>query len=220
MKLGADDSVLADDRGQRPAVIGARQHVSLIGRIEVIGVNEITMAALRAQRQTLQHRMLPDHVERIPAHVRNFQILFARRNLHDVAGDPVEPGRRDMFLATRCHQLHADADAEERPRLVAHRFRHRLDHAVKRVEAPAAIGEGADAGQHDAVSAIGHFRIAGHHDLFRIFQASRGTLECLRSRVQIAGTVIDDGNAHRDAPGSGNDPMISLCGNGGGRENG
>ena len=48
----------------------------------------------------------------------------------------------------------------------------------------------------------------------------RGALERLRRRVQIAGAVIDDGNAHRDPPGSGNNPMMPPCGSGGGFEKG
>ena len=124
-----------------------------------------------------------------------------------------------MLLAAGRHQLHADANAEERPRLVAHRFGHRLDHAVKCVETPAAIGEGADAGQYNAIGAKHRFGVAGHNDLFRLLHAPRGPLECFRGRMQIAGAVVDDGNAHRGAPGSGNNPMISLCGDGGGREN-
>ena len=50
--------------------------------------------------------------------------------------------------------------------------------------------------------------------------AAGGALERFGGGVQIAGTVIDDGDAHREPPGSGNNPMISLRGNGGGRENG
>ena len=50
--------------------------------------------------------------------------------------------------------------------------------------------------------------------------AARRALERFRRRVQIAGAVVDDGNAHREPPGSGNNPMISLRGNGGGFENG
>ena len=126
-----------------------------------------------------------------------------------------------MLLAARRHQLHADADAEERPRLDAHRFGHRFQHAVHRVEAPAAIGEGADAGQHDAIGAVHGFGIARHHDLLRILHAPRGKLERFRRRVKIAGAVIDDRNAHRGPPGSGNRPMIPPCGiGGGGLENG
>ena len=102
-----------------------------------------------------------------------------------------------MLLAARRHQLHADADAEERPRLFAHRFGHRLDHAVERIQSAAAIGEGADPGQHDAIGAEHGFGIAGHHDFSGTCHAARRALERLGGGVQIAGAVIDDGNAHR-----------------------
>src|SRR5688572_32478686 len=51
----------------------------------------------------------------------------------------------------------------------------------------AAIGEGADARQHDAVGAIHRVGIAGHHDLLRILHAARGALERFRGGMQIAG---------------------------------
>src|SRR5437879_5185844 len=174
------------------------------------------MAALRPERQPLQHRVVSDHIQRVPAHVRNFQVFLARRNLLDITRDPVEALGYAVLLAARGHQLHADADAEERPRLDPHRFRHRLQHAVHSVEAPAAIGEGADAGEHDAIGAKYSVRIARHHDLLRIFHASRGALEGFCRRVEITRTVVDDRNAHRGPPGSGNRPMIPPCGNGGG----
>src|SRR3984893_3653263 len=220
VKLGADRGVLADDCCHRPAVICACQNVRLVGGVEVVGVHEIGVTAFWAERETLEHRMLPDHVERVPAHMGDLQILLARRNFFDVARNPIKTVGGDVLLAARGHQLHADADAEERPRLVAHRFRHRLEHAVQRVEAPAAIGKGADAGQHDAVGAKHHFRIAGHYNLFRHVHAPRRALEGFGGGVQIAGAVIDDGYAHLEAPGSGNNPMIALCGSGGGFENG
>ncbi|KXI34708.1 UNVERIFIED_CONTAM: hypothetical protein ACS92_04030 [Bacillus cereus] len=116
--------------------------------------------------------------------------------------------------------MHADADAEERPRLDPHGFRDRLDHAVDRVEAAAAIGEGPDAGQHDAIGAIGLVGIARDEDLLRRFQAAPGALEGLGGRMQVAGPVIDDGDAHLDPPGSGNNPMMPPDGSGGGFENG
>src|SRR3984957_19161993 len=187
VKLGADRGVLADDGRDRTAVIGARQHIGLVGRVEVIGMHEIGVTAFRSQRQAFEHRMLPDHIERVPAHMGNFQILLARRNLFDVAGDPVEAVGGDVLLAAGRHQLHADADAEERPRLASHRLRHRLDHAVERVKPSAAIGEGTDARQHNAVGAKHHFGIAGHHNLLRIFHAAAGALERFGGRVQIAG---------------------------------
>ena len=49
------------------------------------------------------------------------------------------------------HELHADADAEERPALDAHRVFQRLAHARHGFEAALAVGEGADARQHDTV---------------------------------------------------------------------
>ena len=115
--------------------------------------------------------------------------------------------------------MHADTDAEEWSRLVSHRFRHRLNHAVKRVQATAAIGEGANARQHNAIGTKHHFRVAGHHDPGRVFHAPRGALKRFRGGVQVAGAVVDDRNAQRDAPGSGKRPMMSSRGSGGGREN-
>jgi len=75
----------------------------------------------------------------------------------------------------------------------------------------------AASGQHNAIGAKYHFGIAGHHDLFGLIHTPAGALERLGGRMQIAGAVIDDGNAHREPPGSGNRPMMS-CGSGGGLE--
>ena len=141
----------------------------------------------------LQHRVLADRVERVPAHVRDLQVLVARRDLHDVARDPVEAVGVDVLAAARRHQLHADADAEERPRLVAHRLGHRLDHAVDRVEAacgnrrrrrrPAARRDRRGTPRRDR-------RVT--HDLLAVPAFARRALERLRGGVQIARAVIDD----------------------------
>ncbi len=89
------------------------------------------------------------------------------------------------------------------------RFLERLDHARHRIEPAPAIGEGADAGQHHAVGAAHRVGIAGHHDRLGVPALARRALERLGRRMQIAGAVIDDGDAHRGAPGSGNRPMTS-----------
>ena len=97
-----------------------------------------------------QHRMLgvlDDQV--VPAHVRNFQAVAGRRQQGDVALDPAEPGVLAVLAADLGHQLHADADAEERPALLQNRAAQRLDHARQRFESAPAVGKGADAGQHD-----------------------------------------------------------------------
>ena len=62
-------------------------------------------------------------------------------------------------------------------------------------------------------------RIAGDHDRLVVPALARGALEGFRRRVQIAGAVIDDGDAHRWPPGSGNRPMTSD-GDGGPRRTG
>src|SRR5262249_40817631 len=75
-----------------------------------------------------------------------------------------------------------------------------------------AIGEGADTGQHHPVGARDLIGIARHHDRLRQPFLARGALECFRRRVQITRAVIDDGDAHRGAPGCGNKPMTSEDG--------
>ena len=79
--------------------------------------------------------------------------------------------------------------------LLAHRLVQRLDHAGHRIEAVAAIGEGADARQHHAVGAAHRVGIAGDHDRLVEPALARGALERLGGRVQIAGAVIDDRDA-------------------------
>ena len=65
-----------------------------------------------------------------------------------------------------------------------------------RIEAGAAIGIGADAGQHDAVGGAHAFGVGGQLDLGRDAGLARGALEGLGRRAQIAGAVVDDGDAH------------------------
>ncbi len=155
--------------------------------------------------------------ERIPAHVRDLQRRIGRRDLVDLAADPAEALGHHVFAAALGHELHADADAEERPALAAHRLLQRLDHAGHRIEPAPAIGEGADARQHDAVGAAHRVGIARHHDRLIVAALARRALERLGGRVQIARAVIDDRDAHvrnimanhgRDC-GSGNRPMTS-----------
>ena len=178
-------------------------------------MHEIGVQPLRAERQAVEQLVLARNVERVPAHVRNFQVRIGRRDAIDLAGDPAQALRHLVFAPALGQQLHADADAEERPALLAHRLLERGDHAVDRIETAAAIGKGADAGKHDAVGGGHHIRIAGHDD--RLVEAGfvRRALERLGGRVQIAGAVVDDRNAHRSAPGSGNRPI--TLDDGGGR---
>ena len=147
-------------------------------------------------------------VQRVPAHVRDLQRGVGRLDQRHVAGDPAEPRARDVFEAALGHQLHADADAEERPAAAAHGLLQRLDHAGHGVEPGAAVGEGADARQHDAVGREHRVGIAGDDDRHRRRPASRAARsKRLVGRVQVARAVVDDGDGHRPPPASGNRPM-------------
>ena len=83
----------------------------------------------------------------------------------DGAGDPAEAPGDGLLAAFGGHQLHADADAEERHAAPDDALFQHLDHAGDRIEAGAAIGEGADAGQHDAVGAADDLDVVGDDDL-------------------------------------------------------
>jgi hypothetical protein len=82
--------------------------------------------------------------------------------------------------------LHADADAEERPTLVAHTPFERIDHARDYIQSAPAIGECADSGQHNPISARNHVRIARNHDCLLVPAFASGALKSLRGRMQIA----------------------------------
>ena len=87
------------------------------------------------------------------------------------------------------------------------------------VEPATAIGEGADAGQHDMRRAADCLGIGCNADLWRETRLARCALEGFPGRMQIAGPVIDDRHAHRCAPGSGKRPTMpdvaALAGAGG-----
>src|SRR5262249_7531313 len=93
--------------------------------------------------------------------------------------------------------------------VAAHARVERVHHAGHRVEAAPTIRERADARQHHAVGARHLIRIAGHDDRLLVAGLARSALERLGGRVQVAGAVIHDRNAHRRAPGCGNRPMTS-----------
>src|SRR5262249_8780472 len=80
--------------------------------------------------------------------------------------------------------------------------------AGDRVEAAPAVGKGADARQHHSVGAAHLLGIIGDHDRLVAPGLARSALERLGGRVQVAGAVIDDGDAHARAPGSGKRPMM------------
>ena len=111
-----------------------------------------------------------------------------------------------MFEAARRHELHADANAQKRFTFLDHRFVQRVNHSIDGVEAAPAIGKRADAGKHDALGLANVFRIAGQSNFHAAAALPRGALQRFMCRVQIAGAVIDDGDAHH-VSASGKVPM-------------
>src|SRR5215813_4244788 len=189
--------------------VGDQPQAQPLALLRVERMHEISVQALRPDGDALEQRMRPARIERVPAHMRDLQTWIRRRDAFDLARDPAQPRRHLVFAAALGHELHADANAEERSAARAHAVVERLHHAADSVEPTPAIGEGADARQHHAVGAGDLLGFARHHDRLRQPFLARGALERLRRRMQIARAVIDDGDGHRGAPGCGNKPMTS-----------
>src|SRR5262245_46444620 len=154
-------------------------------------------------------------IERVPAHMRDFQCSVARSDAIDFAPDPAQPLDDFIFAPALGQQLHAYANAEKRPALAAHRLLERVHHAGHRIESAAAVGESPYSGQNNAIGGRDDLWIMRQRD--RLIQSSLmgRTFKGLGRGMQIAGAIINDNDAHRCAPGSGNNP-ITPDGAGGG----
>ncbi len=119
-----------------------------------------------------------------------------------------------MFVAAIGKQLHADADAEKRPALSSDGLIQRLDHPGDGIEAAPAIGNAPTPGKNNPLGARDNIRIGGDVDAGSRSGFARGALKSLGGGVKIAGTVIDDGDAHRPAPGCGNRAKRQFLGAG------
>ena len=136
----------------------------------------------------------PQAFEAVPAHMRDLE-AGPGRDRHDLARDPAEARRWSRYSRPRVgHQLHADADAEERLAALDHRRAAGPRPCPARaVEAGAAVGEGADARQHDAVGRGDLARVGGDERRARPAPLSRAARsKRLGGRAQIARAVIDD----------------------------
>src|SRR6185437_7092357 len=109
----------------------------------------------------------------------------------DFAWNPVEAVDRLELAAAFGHELHADADAEERPAALPHRLVERRLDAGNRGQAATAIGEGADARQHDALGPAHLVGVAGDLHLGVDAGLARGTLESLGGGAQVARPIVD-----------------------------
>jgi hypothetical protein len=116
----------------------------------------------------------------------NLQLGIRWRNAIDFAWYPPQTWRHPILASAFRHQLHADADAEERRAPFADTPLERVHHAWNCIEAAPAIGERADSGQHNPVSARNHFRIAGDRNRLLMPAFTSGALKSLSGRMQIA----------------------------------
>src|ERR1700761_4755076 len=139
MKLRADHIFAADNRGNRPAIVRRRDEVLGGSRRQLKGMYEISVLTALARRDVSENRVAPARLQRVPTHMRNFQIWIGRVNHGDIAADPAKALCNFVCEPARAHQLHPDTDAEKRPATPAYDFVKRLDHAVNAGEPALAI---------------------------------------------------------------------------------
>ena len=112
-------------------------------------------------------------IERVPAHVRNLQVGSDGRDPVDLARDPTQPSVTSYSRprsAISCMPTQMPKNGRPLRRTVS---LERFDHAGDGIEAAAAIGERADAGQHHAIGARDRVGIAGDHDRLAPCRLSR-----------------------------------------------
>src|SRR3954452_17211586 len=73
VELGADHGVTANDGGDRTARVRLGDETGALGRLEMIRVYEIGVQSVRADIDTVEQRMRPLCIERVPAHMRDLQ---------------------------------------------------------------------------------------------------------------------------------------------------
>ena len=125
---------------------------------------------------------------------------------------PADPAEARSYLILQPafrHELHTHTDTEKRLAPTADALIQCIDHARDGVEPTPAIGKSTDAGQHDAIGARDLRGLAGDHDRLIVSTLARGAFEGFRRRVQIAGAVVDNGDAHFCVSGCGNRPITS-----------
>src|SRR5690348_9994632 len=105
----------------------------------MIAVNKIGVGPVFDARE---ERMASREMQFVPAHMGNLDGRTRRRagrEFHYLAPDPAQARVAAMLEPEFGHELHADANAEERPGLAAHQLIQRLDHARQARKALAAV---------------------------------------------------------------------------------
>ena len=143
-----------------------------------------------------ENRVRGGDFEGVPAHVGDLERRVVGGEADHLAGDPAEPRGVPVLAAEARHQLLADADAEERDGVADRAGLDRLDEAGDRREAGAAVGEGADAGEDDAVGPEHDVGVGGDDDGGAVAGLGGHALEALLGRVQVAAGIVDDRGGH------------------------
>ena len=153
MKLHPQHGAGADHGGDIAAILYMRQTLRGVCDLEMVGMHEIGVIA---GVDAVEHGVRGVQHQIVPAHVRHFQRRIVGRDRHDLTADPVQPVGVAVLAAQRCHQLHADTDAQEGPRLDLDRLAQGRQQAGMAAQFFPAGRKGAVAGQHDAVGACHH----------------------------------------------------------------
>src|SRR5689334_7822850 len=129
--------------------------------------------------------------------MRNFQFRIGWLDAVDFAGNPAKARGHLIFTPALSHQLHTNADSKKWLSIFPHTLFERIDHSWNLVEASSAIGECAHAGEHHAIGTANCIRIVRDNNWLFISAFARSPFESFRRRMQIAGPIVYDGNAHR-----------------------
>src|SRR5215475_5951981 len=209
VKLRARVIVTPDQGGDGPTIVAIRHHVGRVLDPQVVTVDEIRVQAGGPQRNAIEQGMRPLRLQRIPAHMRDLETRILGVDAANLAADPAESIRYRIFPTAVSHELHTDADAEKRSAFPKDRVVQGFDHAGHGIETSPTVRKRADPRQHDAICGPHHGRIARHRNRLRRAALACCPFKCLGGRMQIAGAVVANGDAHRPPPGSGNSPTIS-----------
>src|SRR5688500_11106498 len=115
MELYAQQVVVPDDGGHRPAIFHGRDDILRPLGHEMVGVDEVGVVAAPGVGQ---RRVNALELQVVPAHLGDAQAAIGGIQHDHLALDPVEALVLAELDPDARHQLHADADAEERPGLL------------------------------------------------------------------------------------------------------
>src|SRR5262245_54133397 len=86
MELGAGIAVARHHGGEGTAVVGLGHQIGAALRLEVVGVHEIGVQPFGSKPNAVQQRVRAAFVQRVPAHMRDFQARVGRCDAIDLAG--------------------------------------------------------------------------------------------------------------------------------------